>query len=86
MLPLESALRRLDWPHRVVAHVPVPPALADFPTFRTPIRDRDGNIVYWWFWDGRSLRYDATLRPGEDTLPLREVMSADQFAKRLAAL
>lgn len=84
MIPLASALDRLGVKHEALGRLPIPEAERDFPTFRMPIRDRQGRIVYWWFWDGDTLRYDADPAEGQDGLPVREVMSADRFLARLA--
>lgn len=81
MIPLTGALRKLGLAHRVAARVDV--ADTAFPTFRTPIRDKQGNIVYWWFWDGQGLTYDTEPGPDRDSLPLREVTSAGHFLAML---
>jgi hypothetical protein len=49
-----------------------------------PIRDKQGEIVYWWFWDGRGLSYDAELDAEQAKLPLREVMSGKRFLQLLS--
>ncbi|MBU2357876.1 hypothetical protein [Loktanella sp. M215] len=77
MLPLGSVLSTLNIDHEVVENVD----LSDmtFPTFRMPIRDKQGEVVYWWYWDGRGLSYE--LDPGEEhnAMPLREITSAERF-------
>ena len=62
----------------------VPEADRAFPVFRLPIRDRTGQPVYWWHWDGDGLRLAPEGAP--DDLPLREVMSPADLAARLAKL
>lgn len=80
MVELGAGLSRLGRRFEVVANVP--PADPAFPTFRMPVRDREGRVVYWWFWDGDTLRHAAS---GEDeALPLREVMTTETFLARLA--
>ena len=81
MIPLAGALRKLGLEHEVVAQVDL--SDTDFPTFRMPIRDKQGNIVYWWFWDGQGLTYDIEPGAERDTLPLREVTSAGRFLEML---
>lgn len=86
MIPLESALSRLGIAAEVVGHVDVSSADRAFPTFRMPIRDKRGEIVYWWLWDGEGLRYDVDLGAAHSNLPLREVISAERFLKRLTEM
>ncbi|MEX2519897.1 MAG: hypothetical protein WD969_11255 [Paracoccaceae bacterium] len=83
MIPLSSALSRLGVTAEVVDHAEIPTADQAFPTFRMPIRDKRGEIVYWWLWDGESLRYDVELDAAQSDLPLREVLSAERFLKQL---
>ena len=82
MLSLGSVLTTLGLDHEVAGTVDVD-TLDEFPTFRMPIRDKQGEIVYWWFWDGRGLTYEVDPDTDTDALPLREVMSAEQFRTRL---
>ena len=83
MIPLKSALARLGLDAEVVATTEIPEAERTFPTFRMPIRDKQGNIAYWWFWDGEGLTYDVELGEERERLPAREVMSAEQFMAAL---
>jgi hypothetical protein len=50
-----------------------------------PIRDKKGEIIYWWLWDGRGLSYDVELTEAQDALPLREVMTGKRFLELVAA-
>lgn len=84
MIPLEAALRKLGHRGALVRSITLPPAAARFPTFRMPIRDKQGNIVYWWFWDGRGLSYSVDLDEEQSVMPLREVTSAGRFGDLLA--
>jgi hypothetical protein len=79
MMPLGAALARLGLAARVVAHAPPEGAARAFPTFRMPVRDRAGEVVYWWFWDGETLRHASELTEEEARLPMREVMGAETF-------
>ncbi|WP_118136879.1 hypothetical protein [Oceanicella sp. SM1341] len=85
MIPLDTALARLNVRHALLGAAPVPEAARPFPTFRMPIRDKQGEIVYWWFWDGRGLSYAVDLDAGQAGLPLREVVSGARFMDMLAA-
>ncbi len=85
MIPLAAAMRQAGAECEAVGRVEVPEDRRAFPTFRTPIRDKQGEVVYWWFWDGSGLSYDAELSAAQADLPLREVMSGARFLRRLAA-
>lgn len=75
----KSALRR-------IGKAVVPAKYRDFPTFRMAIRDRDGNIAYWWFWDGDGLRYDVELSEEEKAWPMRETMSLEKLIETLSQI
>ncbi|MEQ8488275.1 MAG: hypothetical protein RLP08_24825 [Marinovum algicola] len=85
MIPLASALPQAGAACEVVARLEVPEAHQAFPTFRMPIRDKAGEIVYWWFWDGRSLSFEVELDRNQSSLPIREVMTGDRFLYLLRA-
>ncbi|SFQ00430.1 hypothetical protein [Tranquillimonas alkanivorans] len=85
MIPLGSALRHVGAEHELVARVQVPDEQKKFPTFRMPIRDKKGEIVYWWFWDGQGLSYDVELDDEQKALPLREVTSGARFLEMLSS-
>lgn len=85
MIPLEEALDRLDLPHQKVGTLALPPRERGFPIFRMPIRDKQGEIVYWWFWDGHGLSYSVELDAAQETLPLREVISASKLLQELTS-
>lgn len=84
MIPLASAMTRASATVENLGTYQVPLEHCDFPTFRMPIRDKKGEIVYWWFWDGRGLTYDAELTEAQSALPMREVMTGARFLERLA--
>lgn len=86
MIPLQGALKKLGLDFDLADHADIPEAGQSFPTFRMPIRDKQGNIVYWWFWDGRGLSYSTELDPEQNDMSLRDVMSAEQFHERLVNL
>ncbi|WP_299754730.1 hypothetical protein [uncultured Boseongicola sp.] len=80
LISLASALSRLGKQVTLLANEQVSDP---FPIFRTPVRDKLGEIIYWWLWDGRSLAVDTgTSGPNRDA-PLREVMGAAEFWRRL---
>lgn len=90
LMPLEAVLTQLELNWQVVGQLPNSAGTADFPTFRMPIRDREGRVVYWWYWDGEGLRFDTEktdIDPsGAKNFPLREVTGAVAFSKWLLAL
>ena len=68
---------------RVLGPAPIPAADRDYPAFRVAIRNKAGEILYWWTWADGAL---SVAEPEEgDGMPVREVMSLDALAKRLAA-
>jgi len=83
MMPLGSALEsgRLDG--EKIGHAAIPEAEKAFPTFKMPIRDKDGGVAYWWFWDGEGLSYAADLSPKAEKYPTREVMTIERFLEKL---
>lgn len=83
MFPLGDALEQGRLSGRKLGNFPVPGESRAFPTFRMPVRDRQGNVVYWWLWDGEGLRLESEAGEANDTLPMREVMSLDSFLARL---
>lgn len=85
MIPLGTALTRAGARFESLGQFDIPAEHRDFPTFRMPIRDKKGEVVYWWFWDGCGLRYDVELIAEQDALPLREVMSGTRFLELVAA-
>lgn len=83
MIPLGTAMERAGATYEVLGNHDVPAEHRDFPTFRMPIRDKQGEIVYWWFWDGRGLSYDVELTTAQEALPMREVMTGKRFLELL---
>lgn len=83
MIPLEQALDRLGLANQKAGEAQLPQAEQRFPTFRMPIRDKQGEIVYWWFWDGQGLSYSTELDESQETMPLREVMSSSRLLRAL---
>lgn len=86
LCPMTEILKRNVLNARHVGKARLPDDARDFPTFRTPIRNRNGEVVYWWFWDGQSLRYDATPGPETFNFPLREVIGARELLQRLSSV
>lgn len=68
----------------VIGRAAVPERYRGFPVFRLPIRNKAGEIVYWWHWDGEGL----TVAPegGDSDLPIREVLPMARLEARLADL
>jgi len=83
MIPLTTAMARAGAACEVLGNHAVPAEHRDFPTFRMPIRDKQGEIVYWWFWDGRGLSYEVELSRSQESLPMREVMTGKRFLELL---
>jgi hypothetical protein len=60
------------------------PVQGPFPTFRTAVRDRAGRVLYWWLWDGDTLRHVTELDDSTATAPLREVADCARFLRDIA--
>ncbi len=86
MLPLAQMLAAGRLQGQRLGRFDLPDAARAFPTFRTPIRDRSGAVVYWWFWDGEGLRFDADPGPEAARFPLREVIGANELLARLRGM
>jgi hypothetical protein len=84
MVELARALRDGAATTTLIGHGPIPQADRPFPTFRLPIRNKAGEIVYWWTWDGEGL--SVAPDAGETDLPIREILPVDQLRERLAQL
>lgn len=84
MIPLQTALERAGVTYVNLGQAEIPEDHRVFPTFRMPIRDKQGNIVYWWFWDGRGLSYDTELDAATADLPMREVLTGQRLLALLA--
>jgi hypothetical protein len=83
MISLAAVLERKRCARRLVGNVPVS---EPFPVFRTPVRGKQGEIIYCWLWDGRSLSIEADVAGPHQNAPLREVMGVGDFWDRLAQL
>ncbi|MDV7202336.1 hypothetical protein RYZ18_13460 [Roseovarius sp. 10] len=84
MVELSRALSEEGAKARAIGHAPLPEGARAFPLFRLPIRNRAGEIVYWWHWDGEGL--SVAPEAGESDLPIREVMPMSRLRARLAEL
>jgi len=84
MVEMTRALRDADLPTKIIGHATIPQRDRPFPMFRLPIRNRAGEIVYWWSWDGEGL--EVAPEVGDTNLPIREIMPMDVLRERLADL
>ncbi len=84
MVELARALRDEAAAVRVIGHATIPQESRAFPLFRLPIRNREGEIVYWWTWDGEGLAVSPDA--GETDLPIREILPFDLLKERLSRL
>jgi len=85
MVMLDQAIGNMRIKAEKVANTDVPSDYKTFPTFRMPIRDKQGGIAYWWLWDGEGLSYTTELDEKTSDLPMREVMAMDRFMEKLAS-
>lgn len=86
MFPLRGALERGSLKGQKIGTTQIPAADKNFPTFTTPIHDKNGEIAYWWFWDGDSLRYDCEPAENPMDIPRREVLTTGAFIEKLIQL
>lgn len=83
LLPLKQALRREDSLIAVVGWEPLQAVEQVFPVFRMAIRDRHGDIAYWWLWDGSKVWQKTELSQDEQQLPFRAISSVEQLVAHL---
>jgi hypothetical protein len=83
MIPLGGALEHGKIKGMRIGTAQIPKSDRKFPTFKMPIRGKNGEIVYWWLWEGDGLTYTL-----EDDLRLqdaspREVPTLQDFLSML---
>lgn len=83
MFPLSGAIAKGRISGEKVGTATIPVDDRPFPTFKMPIRDKQGNIAYWWFWDGEGLRYDTEPGSETDRYPMREVIGVEKLLASL---
>jgi len=81
--PLAAGLSHGHLTGGMIGRFPIPRSDQDFPIFRTPIRDRKGQVVYWWSWDGDSLCH-VDCGTQSENYPIREVVHPEGLQARLA--
>ena len=84
MVELSRAFDEQSLSLRIVGHATIPQGDRQFPKFRVPIRNKAGEILYWWTWDGEGL----SVATDTDTagLPTREVVPVEALSLRLAEI
>ena len=80
--PLAAGIRDRHLTGTLIGNWSIPNSDRAFPQFRTPIRTPDGQVLYWWQWDGDTLRHMTTSDPTSD-LPIREVVHPEHLLVRL---
>ena len=83
LCPVSDSLSYDNLNAQAIGLAPLPDHARAFPPFATPFGDRNGDVVYWWFWDGESLRFDAAPVPDAADLPRREVIGARELVSRM---
>ena len=86
MFPLASAIEMQKLIGRRVASFAVPDEYKAFPTFKMPIHDKQGDVVYWWLWEEDGLSYRIDVDGSCDKYPLREVPTTRSFLGRIVQL
>lgn len=77
LCPMEAAIEAGAL--AVIGAAPIPANAQRFPVFRLPVRDRAGNPVYWWYWDGMGLSLAPPEGLDPDRLPLRQLTPPGQL-------
>lgn len=67
-----------------LANAAIPPEARAFPTFRLAVRDRTGQPVYWWYWNGEGLRLAPD--PADMSLPLRQITRFETLITALSRI
>lgn len=84
MVELSRSLAENPETTSVIGRADIPEACRNYPTFRVPIRNKAGDIVYWWTWDGEGL---SVAPPATDAdMPLREIVPIETLRARLSEL
>lgn len=86
MIPLAGVIGQKRITGRKVGTATIPTSDRAFPTFKMAIRDKQGAVAYWWFWDGDSLRHEEAPSPEAEAMGQREVMTADALMARITAM
>lgn len=84
MAPLASLIEEGAVIGHKVGTANIPECFRAFPTFQMPICDREGNVIYLWFWDGDGIWFDSNpTSENSQNFPKREVMTANMLLERL---
>ena len=84
MVPIANLIESGSIVGSKVGTANIPQNCRAFPTFQMPIRNKQGQIVYWWFWDGDGIWYDSSPNAVKNQdFPVREVMTANMLIERL---
>jgi len=77
MAPIAGLIEEGSVIGRKIGTANIPQNFRAFPTFQISIRDREGQFIYSWFWDGEGIWYDSNLASTNgQKFPKREVMTA----------
>ena len=83
LFPLAAAVASGRLSAEIVTNAPVPPNERAYPTFRTAIRNKSGEIAYWWLWDGTTIWFQTRLEERQQDLPWRTVLTSEALMERL---
>ncbi len=84
MAPVSTFINSGSIIGRKVGTTNIPEDYRTFPTFKIPICDKQGAVVYCWFWEGEGIWHDANPTIEKDNLPVREVMSASMLLDKVS--
>lgn len=84
MAPVANLIESGSIIGRKVGTANIPQNCRAFPTFQLPIRNKQGQVVYRWFWDGEGIWYDSNPKAEKNQdFPIREVMTANMLLERI---
>lgn len=84
MAPIAKLIESGSIIGRKIGAVKIPQNYTVFPTFQMPIRDKQGQVIYWWFWDGDGIWYESDQKTVKHyNFPIREVMTANMLLQRI---
>lgn len=62
---------------------PIPEDAKDFPVFRAGLRDKEGKIDSWWFWDGEKEWFVGHITDEQKKMPMRGIWGENILINRI---
>lgn len=80
-LPVDALLRAKTIESCGVFDLPV--HAKDFPLFRAGLRDKEGKVSSWWFWDGEKEWQAGDLSEEQKKISIRSILNDTMLIKRI---